>query len=304
MFEEATTYTALQFFSRRPNDRVQIAFAPDGVILRSRGLARESLTYDRLTVGGRWLMTTGADRDLIDGLYTRCRRLDNPEITRRIYQGLITSADHIYHLRRLGPGRYECTPKGTDAPPPYEVRIEDDLMKPLVSGAEAKRYVEPTTHTYLLFPYTVANNRATLIPAARIAAGYPLAWAYLQSWEEDLRNRENGAFDDQEWYRFGRHQNLDKQEVEKLIVAQTVPSLRLCNDPSARHYLNNVRVNGIIPARGISAWYLLGVMNGKACDHVFRQIAKQKTAVGSRLTSNLLHRSLSPKATPNDASSR
>lgn len=81
---------------------------------------------------------------------------------------------------------------------------------------------------------------------------------------------------DDQWWAYNYPKNLDKQEIEKLIVAQTVPSLRLCNDSTAQHYLNNVRVNGIVPAYGVSAWYLLGVMNGRVCDFVFRRIAKPK----------------------------
>ena len=71
------------------------------------------------------------------------------------------------------------------------MRIEDAIMKPLVSGPEAKRYVEPLTDTFLLFPYRVDAEGARLIPAADMAAQYPLAWAYLRSWEADLRAREN-----------------------------------------------------------------------------------------------------------------
>ncbi len=32
-----------------------------------------------------------------------------------------------------------CTPRGQNVSPPYEVELEDEIMKPLVSGAEAKR---------------------------------------------------------------------------------------------------------------------------------------------------------------------
>ena len=55
------------------------------------------------------------------------------------------------------------------------------------------------------------------------------------------------AFDDETWYRFGRNQNLDKQDIPKLIVAQTVPEMRVCADSNGTKYLNNVRVNGILP---------------------------------------------------------
>ena len=275
VFDEATTYTALQFFSRAPNDSVSIALANDGVIPEQPwSVAGGTLSYDRLTFGRRWLLTTGADREVIDRLVERCLRLDDLRVTRHIFVGIQTSADAIFHLRKIGPRRYVCTPKGGDAPPPYEVRIEDDLMKPLVSGTEAKRYVEPRTDTYLLFPYAVTNGRATLLPAARIAAEHPLAWSYLQSWEAHLRSRENGAFDDQNWYRFGRHQNLDKQELQKLVVPRLVPTVNCSVDANGSSYLDNVDVGGVTLAPGISPFFLAGVLNGPVASFVFRRISK------------------------------
>jgi hypothetical protein len=159
-------------------------------------------------------------------------------------------------------------------------------MKPLISGAEAKRYITPIRDTYLLFPYSVSENGVRLIDKATMEERYPKAWAYLKSYEDVLRMREaqrdqEGAvveapFDDKQWYRFGRHQNLDKQEIVKLIVAQTVPEMRVCVDESSSMYLNNVRVNGIIPSLEEDPWYLLGVLNSKTADFVFRRIAKVK----------------------------
>ena len=81
---------------------------------------------------------------------------------------------------------------------------------------------------------------------------------------------------DASWWGYNYPKNLDKQEIEKLIVAQTVPSLRVAADSLATVYLNNVRVNGIVPAAGVSLWYLLGVLNSSVCDYVFRKIAKPK----------------------------
>lgn len=277
VFDEATTYTALQFYSKAANDSVRIAFVPDGVVPEDPWSGNDAtLGYNQLPFGDRWLMTTGAERELIDRLYERCVRLDHPEVTRNIFVGIQTSADAIYHLKRVGPDRYLGTPQDKSAPP-YEIAIEDAIMKPLVSGAEAKRYIEPVTNTYLLFPYAMTNGRAHLIPADRMAAEYPYAWKYLRSWEAELRGRENSKMNHEEsWWAYNYPKNLDKQEIEKLIVAQTVPSLRVCADESARFYLNNVRVNGITGAPGIAIWYLLGLLNAPVCDHVFRRIAKPK----------------------------
>ena len=278
VFEEATTYTALQFYSRRRNEVISVTSAPEGTIPESPWAGDEtSLFYDNLGFGDRWLLATGAERDLIDRIYQTCRRLDDPQITRSIFVGIQTSADAIYHLKRLGPDRYLCSPKGQDADPAYEIRIEDAIMKPLVSGPEAKRYVKPATDTFLLFPYHVDENGATLISAADMAAEYPLAWTYLRSWEQELRSRENDKMDnDAFWWAYNYPKNLDKQEISKLIVAQTVPSMRVSADHDALVYLNNVRVNGIIPAPGMSLWFVIAVLNCPVCDYVFRKIAKPK----------------------------
>jgi hypothetical protein len=167
-------------------------------------------------------------------------------------------------------------PKGKDAVP-YEVKIEDAIMKPLVSGPEAKRYEEPETDIYLLFPYERdARGAVRLIPSDELAQRFPNAWAHLCRWEQELRKRESNAFDDKTWYRFGRNQNIDKQEDAKLIVAQTVPEMRVCADLDGTKYLNNVRVNGILPADATDQLYLLGVLNGPVADFVFRRIGKPK----------------------------
>ncbi|MGI8570675.1 MAG: Eco57I restriction-modification methylase domain-containing protein [Methylocella sp.] len=169
VFEESTTYTALQFFTKRPNDAIRVADAPTGEIPDDPWAdAGRALSYGREAFGERWLLLTGEERALIDRFYERCKRLDNPAHTKQIFQGLITSADAIYHLTRIGPGRYVCTPSGNNAAPPYE--IEDALMKPLVSGAEAKRYVEPITETYLLFPYQLDPGGVSLIDTATMRA--------------------------------------------------------------------------------------------------------------------------------------
>lgn len=285
IFVESTTYTALQFFTKTRNDTIRVAEAPTGEIPDNPWAdTGRALPYGHQTFGDRWLLLTGEERALIDRLYERCNRLDDPAHTEQIFQGLITSADAIYHLRRLGPGRYLCTPKGDDAPPPYEVTIEDDLMKPLVSGAEAKRYVEPITETYLLFPYELDAEGVSLIDAATMGTRYPRAWAYLTSYRDDLRLREaqwdrdgnliEAPFDDAQWYRFGRHQNLDKQEIVKIVVPRIVANLACSVDRTGSVYLDNVDVGGIVIADGEEPFFIAAMLNSPVANFVFRRISK------------------------------
>lgn len=219
-------------------------------------------------------MLAGRERDLVMRLRRDCPRLGDPGVTSAIFQGLITSADHIYHLQRLGKGRYECKPKNQ---PAFEVELEDAIMRPVVSGEDVRRYETPTSNTYILFPYCRDREGAMkLIADGELKRRFPKAWAYLYSWKEKLQGREGGAFEDAEWYRFSRNQNIEKQDAPKLVVPRLVRSLRLSLDFKGGVALDNVDVGGILPAQGSNAAFgaLLGVLNGPVANFVFRAISK------------------------------
>jgi hypothetical protein len=147
VFEDVITYTALQFYTREPRDVMRIAAAPNGEMADINWSDADlAVTYDTLPDDGEWLMATGPQRALIGRLAHDCLRLDDSALGSGIIVGIQTSADHIYHLDRLGIDRYQCRPKEKGAKP-YEVEVEDAVMKPLVSGPEAKRYEEPETGT-------------------------------------------------------------------------------------------------------------------------------------------------------------
>jgi len=272
VFDEAITYTALQFYTREPQDVVRVAVAPDGSAADVDWSRSElAVPYAAFPAQGEWLMATGAERALIDRLAQTCLRLDDPGLTSAIYQGLITSADSVFHLKRLGDNLYLCEHKERREP----VAIEDTIMKPLVSGAEAKRYEDPETATFLLFPYERNQGGAMqLIAETELKRRFPKAQAYLKSWEKELRARENSAFDDDAWYRFGRNQSIDKQDCTKLVVPRLVENLKCCLDDGGRIYLDNVDVGGVLAASGVEPGYILGVINGPVANFVFRATAK------------------------------
>jgi hypothetical protein len=275
VFDDVITYTALQFFTRYLQAHVRIAAAPNGDIADVDWADAElAVSYAGIPEFDEWLMATGSERALIERLTRDCLRLDDPSVTRGIIVGIQTSADYIYHLDRLGTDRYKCTPKGRGAAP-YEVVIEDAIMRRLVSGAEAKRYEEPETDTYLLFPYERDERGAIrLISSVEMENRFPSAWAHLRRWEQELRKRESNAFDDQNWYRFGRHQNIDKQDIPKLIVPRLVQHMKCSIDEDGLFCLDNVDVGGILPATDMEATFLMGILNSPVCDFVFRIISK------------------------------
>lgn len=276
VFDEAMTYTALQFYRGLPCSGIKCAFVPDGEV-GTIGWTRAAadISYGLLPKEDVWVFLPEQERLFLERLRANTISLGKLSTVPSIFQGIITSADHIYHLERLRPGRYRFFPKKK---PPVEVDLEDGIMRPLISGEEAKRYQEPATETFLLFPYDDNGKRFRLYTASEMESKFPRSWQYLCSHERELRRRENSAFDDDQWFRFGRNQNIDKQKQPKLGVAQTVPELRVFFDEKGQYCFNNVRVNGILTqSRDVEyPWFLMGILNSRVVDFVFRRIAKPK----------------------------
>ncbi|MHC4179078.1 MAG: Eco57I restriction-modification methylase domain-containing protein, partial [Planctomycetota bacterium] len=190
VFDDATTYTALQFFSGRPRKAIEAADAPTGDLAK---LEFRPVRYAGL--GQRpWALLGEADRKLIDKM--RQRSVTLAQASSQIFQGLITSADAVYHLIKLGPGRYYSRALKGD------VEIEDEVMKPLVSGEDAIPFGAPRTDKYLIFPYLVTNEQCRLYTPKEMKR-FRRCWKYLRENEKTLRARESGKFDDDQWYRFG-----------------------------------------------------------------------------------------------------
>ncbi|MEO7328881.1 MAG: Eco57I restriction-modification methylase domain-containing protein, partial [Minicystis sp.] len=272
VFDEAMTYTALQFYRGKPSNEVSCAFVPDGELGAIEWATPDALIpYSELPGSSVWVLLPKRERAFLDRLGAVSARLDG--VATGIIVGIQTSADYIYHMERVAIGRYRHFPKGK---PPVELELEDSIMRPLITGDEARRYQSPITETYLLFPYIDDGGRERLFKATEMVSRFPKAWKYLLTYERDLRKREGGAFDDDEWFRFGRNQNIDKQKLPKLGVAQTVPEMRVFYDHEGAYCFNNVRVNAILVEDKISAYFLMGILNSRVVDFVFRRIAKSK----------------------------
>ncbi len=281
VFEEATVYTAIQIFSKAPVDEIRLAFAGDGDISKiDWAEASHVLPYGDIQLPLKpWLIAPTPVRTMIERLGKEALRLDQPENVSGIFVGVQATRNDIYHLRRVGKNRYVRKPgavKGQPKPADELIEIEDKIMRPLVSGLEAKRFLTPSIQTYLLFPYDVGDNQASLIPVKGLRERYPKAFAYLSRFEAELR-KINGAkkTSDGTWFRYTYPKNLTRQHLPKIMVAQLVPSLRVTFDQAGAFSLDNVRVNGILP-RGDNGWFLTGALNAPVSNYIFQWLGKPK----------------------------
>lgn len=196
------------------------------------------------------------------------------ELASAIFVGLQTSADKIYILdlvKELSKNRVLLRSKATGD----DHEFEKGLVKPLLSGADVKRYQQPTATQFIIFPYEVKENRAMLLTEDELSRKFPLAFEYLSLNKTKLEARENGKMEGDNWYGFGRLQNLTKQELVKLCVPRLVSRIQTIFDSEGKFYLDNVDVGGVMlkDATKTNYYYVLAVLNSGLLTWYLTQIS-------------------------------
>lgn len=280
VFEEAITYTALQFFSGSKIGTIQYVRCPGGDISNVNWNSPiAQLTYDEIGDGTQWQFIPDEERFFSKKLFVNCKTLEECSKNGLVgIRGVESGADEFFCLQRISEDQYLGIKNGAKKDMKgVTIEIEDELMKPLISGSDATRYSKPLTSTYFLFPYDVSQARPRLFSISEMENRFPKAWKYLLMHESELRGRESGKMDkDDKWWGYVYPKNLEKQKEAKLGVPQTVTRLSVFFDSLGEFCFNNVRVGGIIPQDMTTGYYLLGVLNSPVPNWFFRRIARPK----------------------------
>jgi fido (protein-threonine AMPylation protein) len=216
-----------------------------------------------------WIFGFGAETQLLAKIKGCSSALS--DIADHIIVGLQTSADSVYILQMANEnkGTILCHSQALDR----TIEFEKQILRPLISGTNIDRYECLLPVAMLLFPYSLKETDAELLSEELFEKKFPLSWQYLKENESQLRSRENNKFDDKSWYRFGRHQNLNKQWYPKLAVPRLIDRLKAIYDKAGEYYLDNVDVNGIL-LKDDSPYkpeYILSLLNSRLMDFLFKK---------------------------------
>jgi hypothetical protein len=107
---------------------------------------------------------------------------------------------------------------------------------------------------------------------------YPKAWTYLNSKAAQLRRREGGKWDHEQWYAFGRTQNLSQMGAPKLIVQVISLFGRYAYDGSGMYFTGggNGPYYGVRwhdPDNPHSLHYLQALLGSPLLDFYLRQVS-------------------------------
>lgn len=268
VFESATTYTCLLFLSqeRQANFTLhEVKSLADGE--RIFGFIRRGLPdsgYESAQqpqpITDDWDFHIGQGGLLLEKLAEQGVTLG--DITRKIFQGIATSADKIYVLRLL---REEgevltCYSKQLDA----EVQIERGLVKPFLMGKNVHRYAPPDAKNVVIFPYEIKDGIASLMTQSQIKSEFPLGWKYLVKNREDLEAREKNRMVGQNFYAYIYPKNLTEFEAVKIMTPDICLNPQMTIDLSKQLYHTTTLYSFVFKETvKTDALCLLGILNSK-----------------------------------------
>jgi len=277
VFAAATTYPVILIFQKgrqnRPIFAVKVPAAGFQPTVDTLSQTREQRGYEvdqHALIGRMWPPPHGAAKHLLDKIQTEGVPLES--LAPHIFQGLVTSADHVYtvsYKREGSGGKAFVHSRATGR----EHEIETGILKTLVAGKAVDRYQVKPGIALLVFPYDVSQEPGHLLSDQELQSRFPLAWDYLQINREALESREDDKMRHDQWYGYVYPKNLTLHAQRKLIVPRLVYHLELAYDPAGQYYLDNVDVGGIILRDASEQNYLftLALLNGKLADFFFRQ---------------------------------
>lgn len=213
VFEGATTYTCLMFLRRAPQNNFRFVRVDDLKEWEKTRAAIDAEVKAEKVSAESWSFSVGKGAALVDRLRGHSPRLGDAA---DIFVGLQTSADDVLVLEFVQKRGALLQLKSKSLE--QEVELEKEFLHPLVSGTDIQGYDSFNGRQFILFPYSVTDEQATLIPFAEIKRRAPKTAKYLAENRRRLEGRERGKFADSEWYRFGRSQNLGIQERKKVCV--------------------------------------------------------------------------------------
>ena len=277
VFTEATTYTCLLFLSKTPQEKFDLIeierldhalelFKALRTKVEHPELARALFDAPKNT---NWDFSLGESNKTLARLKQHPHTLG--EITRKIFQGIATSADKLYVLeerRRFtdesGVEVVRCFSKVDDA----EIEIEAALVKPFLMGKDVHRYEPPKVRNVVIFPYLLETQdekpRATLMSQIWIKKNCPLGWKFLKRHEEALGERERGRMHGENFYAYIYPKNLTEFAAPKIMTPDIALGCQMTLDQSGALYhtttIYSFVFNGTYET---SEKFLLGLLNTK-----------------------------------------
>lgn len=224
IFDNKTTYTCLLILRKEEQDYLQYLEIHNLNEWKTRNVDEgdlDNVSFSELKADG-WLLVPGNLQSAYQKILKQSTSLSNLLGSDNIFNGIQTSANNIYihNATNQDENYYYFTKSGVDW------KIEKSLTRPYfktVGGADSLNTYRPfSPNTFVIYPYIKNEGVIEFVDITTLESDYPFAFAYLDHYKATLSNPKRDIKPtpetEHEWYRYGRHQSLDKCDVPAKII--------------------------------------------------------------------------------------
>jgi hypothetical protein len=229
VFDEVTTYTCITTLSKKAKDAFQFRRV-NPKELSEKNSNYTAISYELLS-SENWNLGEQEVTNLLNKI--KQQPLKVLDVFEKIFQGIATSADSVYLIQGKKEGGFI---NGYSKQLNKNVTLEADFMKPFLKGEDVSRYKPLDNQYYVIFPYLLTDNKAKSMTEDYISESFPKGYAYLKENEDILRARENGGFDNENWFLFSRKQGVSEVEQAKIITPDISLGSSMSYDETGNFY--------------------------------------------------------------------
>ena len=269
IFPQATTYTCLLFLNKQPQTESRLIKVDDLEAWRASGEAAVGKIAPTSLAGDQWNFVLRNGAELFAKLNENPIRLR--DVAERIAQGIRTSANPVYVLDVVSMN--DSTVTAFSEQLQREVKLERKAVAPFLQGQDIRHYVLENCSKVVIMPYQIKAGRAELIAETQFRKKFPLAHDYLLQNKKVLEEREEGRFSGDEWYAYGRLQNVDLMLLPKVLVPDIANFASFAFDEAGEFaFASGYGITLKADAKESCA-YLLGLLNSRLLDYYLKQVS-------------------------------
>ncbi len=224
IFHNKTTYTCLLILKNEEHEEVEyleVQNLKDWKIRHIDKNAFDKIDINDLNSDG-WVLVPAILKPVFETIEAQSEHLENLIGSDNIYNGIQTSANPIYiHKATRADEDYSYFSKDG-----IDWQIEKTLTRPYYKtsrGAYNLNTYRPfAPNTFVIYPYLRTDEGIEFVEIDELEASYPYAFEYFHHYRDKLDNDKRDIKPppetEDEWYRYGRHQSLDKCDVPAKII--------------------------------------------------------------------------------------
>lgn len=224
IFQDKTTYTCLLILKKTGLEHLSYLEVQSLKDWKTRNIAShnyDSIEFEKLDDDG-WILVPGDLKLIFEAIENQSETLESLIGSENIYNGIQTSANNVYiHTATSEEEQLYYFQKDGRV-----WKIEKELTRPYFKtsgGSDNLNTYRPfSPNTFVIYPYQKTEEGIQFVEIKQLELDYPNAFAYLTHYKKVLNNPNRDIKPtpetENEWYRYGRHQGLEKCDVPAKII--------------------------------------------------------------------------------------